>query len=83
MPAALRAAVCFNPRSREGSDARPAVMTCETRRVSIHAPVKGATRGLTMAPLTVKVSIHAPVKGATCQSDSPGRRGRVFQSTLP
>ena len=33
-------------------------------RVSIHAPVKGATRPIPASPLTA-VSIHAPVKGAT------------------
>ena len=33
--------------------------------VSIHAPVKGATRQTTPNLLIVYVSIHAPVKGAT------------------
>ncbi len=34
-------------------------------RVSIHAPVKGATPPNVPTPLKVLVSIHAPVKGAT------------------
>ena len=33
--------------------------------VSIHAPVRGATRKASLAELVAKVSIHAPVRGAT------------------
>ena len=33
--------------------------------VSIHAPVKGATRAMEHYGWTIDVSIHAPVKGAT------------------
>ena len=33
--------------------------------VSIHAPVKGATKDATFRALKNLVSIHAPVKGAT------------------
>ena len=39
--------------------------------VSIHAPVKGATRALIRFKLASLVSIHAPVKGAT-DTDQPG-----------
>ena len=55
----------FNPRSREGSD--PAhVGVCAARRISIHAPVKGATCTVgQLADHVSKISIHAPVKGAT------------------
>ena len=54
----------FNPRSREGSDLRlhqegPGL------RVSIHAPVKGATIETVDGFEGQQVSIHAPVKGAT------------------
>ena len=35
------------------------------RLVSIHAPVKGATKGFFSTQERGKVSIHAPVKGAT------------------
>ena len=46
-------------------------------RISIHAPVKGATKklggGFTVAYM---ISIHAPVKGATAaiDDDAPARR---------
>ena len=33
----------FNPRSREGSDPRPLLYPHPSRKISIHAPVKGAT----------------------------------------
>ena len=33
--------------------------------ISIHAPVKGATRDGLVSALDVNISIHAPVKGAT------------------
>ena len=33
--------------------------------ISIHAPVKGATRSMACISGTLKISIHAPVKGAT------------------
>ena len=55
----------FNPRSREGSDADSTGKRQEDGKISIHAPVKGATR-LPAYPLgIVTISIHAPVKGAT------------------
>ena len=54
----------FNPRSREGSD-----FLCAFVRhfvvISIHAPVKGATRGVYLKIEKRQISIHAPVKGAT------------------
>ena len=54
----------FNPRSREGSD-----HGCEERnlvlRISIHAPVKGATVAVNDGGKLCEISIHAPVKGAT------------------
>ena len=33
--------------------------------ISIHAPAKGATRGLCLLSFLVRISIHAPAKGAT------------------
>ena len=51
--------------------------------ISIHAPVKGATRnGLALRMLPNTISIHAPVKGATNIPVEPALKGR-FQSTLP
>ena len=35
-------------------------------RVSIHAPLRGATSGMASCARTAKVSIHAPLRGATC-----------------
>ena len=75
-------ASCFNPRSREGSDAegwhivRPIL-------VSIHAPVKGATPGPGPVLSLYAVSIHAPVKGATKNPREPRQPSAPFQSTLP
>ena len=43
--------------------------------VSIHAPVKGATRSPIRSPIQLRVSIHAPVKGATMgQSGEPSSK---------
>ena len=54
----------FNPRSREGSD--NTVRNLSTvNLISIHAPVKGATRWRLRQCGTPTISIHAPVKGAT------------------
>ena len=54
----------FNPRSREGSDYDDATPDDELV-ISIHAPVKGATRADRDICLIPRISIHAPVKGAT------------------
>ena len=54
----------FNPRAREGRDI-PTRTTLATALVSIHAPVKGATRCRAHSICFAGVSIHAPVKGAT------------------
>ena len=54
----------FNPRSREGSDARWRVPDGYVM-ISIHAPVKGATMSLLSSYCSGQISIHAPVKGAT------------------
>ena len=53
----------FNPRSREGSDAQFSGLL-EAVGISIHAPVKGATSGLSPYPRIAGISIHAPVTGA-------------------
>ncbi len=54
----------FNPRAREGRD-NPIWYNERDEPVSIHAPVKGATRIAQGLYVEVGVSIHAPVKGAT------------------
>ncbi len=68
----------FDPRSRAGSDAgrqdplrRP--------RVSIHAPVRGATVDLAADAQKRCVSIHAPVRGAT---QSPARTRRLCMVSI-
>jgi len=71
----------FNPRARMGRDARGGGdIGCE--RVSIHAPVWGATAIAREAGISIDVSIHAPVWGAT---RGGGKYFSVaeFQSTRP
>ncbi len=73
---------CFNPRAREGREAIFGDVGGDVGGVSIHAPVKGATRAGGRGQGHALVSIHAPVKGATIAAL---RRldGMVFQSTRP
>ena len=53
------------------------------RRVSIHAPARGATRAQLLFPLLRRVSIHAPARGATALRCGNGVRVAAFQSTRP
>ena len=55
----------FNPRSREGSDARVLDEVMQIDAISIHAPAKGATDPKPDPPPEPPISIHAPAKGAT------------------
>ncbi len=56
----------FNPRTREGCDGEIAKKYVYSLDISIHAPVKGATRsGSHHGRPLPQISIHAPVKGAT------------------
>ncbi len=57
----------FNPRSHEGSD-RERWIDAEYRRISIHAPTRGATRWTERSEQCVIISIHAPTRGATIVS---------------
>ena len=57
----------FNSRSRDGSDNASLIISRPIIKVSIHAPVMGAT-GLAAyhdSQRHYQVSIHAPVMGAT------------------
>ncbi len=54
----------FNPRTRDGCDPVTYSVYID-HKVSIHAPVMGATRVRTFAISNAEVSIHAPVMGAT------------------
>ena len=56
--------VSFNPRSRGGSDVST-LYTSFGNKVSIHAPVVGATSSNHKLRFLSRVSIHAPVVGAT------------------
>ena len=62
---ALRKFRNFNPRSREGSDPGECDSTALILNISIHAPVKGATKQRSATLTHNMISIHAPVKGAT------------------
>ena len=73
----------FNPRSREGSDSTLCGGNLFLICISIHAPAKGATIGLTYKYIAVTISIHAPAKGATCVTAATAQRPWPFQSTLP
>ena len=54
----------FNPRSHEGSD-YIADTKLYVKKISIHAPTKGATKPGRHRGHPVRISIHAPTKGAT------------------
>ena len=54
----------FNPRSREGSDSEGEGYRY-TRRISIHAPARGATYHVQPDDRFFLISIHAPARGAT------------------
>jgi len=55
----------FNPRTRAGCDSREFDICRTCRRVSIHAPARGATTSDKRPELNSVVSIHAPARGAT------------------
>ena len=55
----------FNPRTRKGCDCRDFQYKINGEYVSIHAPVKDATKSTERCRRKSMVSIHAPVKDAT------------------
>ena len=55
-----------DPRARTGRDVGDTAGTSPFIVVSIHAPARGATNGVSVARVNVTVSIHAPARGATC-----------------
>ncbi len=71
----------FNPRSRAGSDHAGKTLDTITR-ISIHAPVQGATSDDELIAVWQNISIHAPVQGATVVVTAKGL-SFLFQSTLP
>ena len=58
----------FNPRTREGCDSNERKEFQADVRISIHAPVKGATVATAAKDDAFGISIHAPVKGATVKA---------------
>ena len=71
----------FNSRTREGCDWLLPVLGC-CKRVSIHAPVKGAIGNFDRLFYNNNVSIHAPVKGAILVTASSNAKV-AFQFTHP
>ena len=61
---------------------RPSSGRPPPRRISIHAPAKGATLPDPVPRVTDEISIHAPAKGAT-EFAAYEERYKAFQSTLP
>ncbi len=55
---------CFNPRPYARGDDRP-FGDMQRKRVSIHAPTRGATGVTHLCAICINVSIHAPTRGAT------------------
>ena len=60
----MKVSIYFNPRSREGSDAKENGVKVVSY-ISIHAPAKGATNSCGCESFGLDISIHAPAKGAT------------------
>ena len=75
------ARLCFNPRTPTGCDTI-LIFTFFLFRVSIHAPLRGATCHHTFLFNLLNVSIHAPLRGAT-QRVKPNPTIGKFQSTHP
>ena len=75
----LARVIGFDPRPREGGDVIAAKDKRKSEVVSIHAPVKGATRLREISEADAfAVSIHAPVKGATVVGDARADGGICF-----
>ena len=63
----------FNPRSREGSDKRPAEQHAEPPYFNPRSR-EGSDMTESINPQAMSISIHAPVKGATSPLSSPAYR---------
>ena len=60
----------FNPRSHEGSDGSRISQKFSPKKISIHAPTRGATKLYHDRHNKIIISIHAPTRGATWMPDS-------------
>ena len=54
----------FNPRSRKGSDYNVQAASC-LKKISTHAPARGATAPALATETDQTISTHAPARGAT------------------
>ena len=57
--------VNFNPRAHEGRDFSLGGLSDEEGKISIHAPMRGATEVDDGFEAFLNISIHAPMRGAT------------------
>ena len=57
--------VNFNPRAHEGRDENAIKLKQQYPEISIHAPMRGATRNYKKIRTSQIISIHAPMRGAT------------------
>ena len=55
----------FNPRAHEGRDSNGENESLKAIYISIHAPMRGATKAYREADKIREISIHAPMRGAT------------------
>ena len=74
--------LCFNSRSREGSDDLELTPGGPQLRVSIHAPARGATLFYTQTPDSILFQFTLP-RGERLRTEDAVHRLRVFQFTLP
>jgi len=75
--------LCFNSRPRAGGNSHRFSVISSLLKVSIHAPVRGATQGNIHGRISYHVSIHAPVRGATFLSHPDPSTFTKFQFTPP
>ena len=77
-----RLLLCFNPRSREGSDAEDTRGDEESKGFNPRSR-EGSDLSCCSCSAVMPVSIHAPAKGATKIVYYPVNKIQQFQSTLP
>ncbi len=56
----------FNPRPREGNDAKD-MMLGNYKGISIHVPARGTTTFRELVDYIMGISIHVPARGTTCR----------------
>ena len=81
MPRRVLPTPCFNPRPRTGGDCRLSLDSSSAGKVSIHAPARGATRGLTVSPTSSDPFQSTPPHGG--RRDAPRKLRYPPQSFNP